>query len=377
MPRQPRGNFAEAAEPYAYAIEWDGYYAPRALQRLLAEEVMVFVATKPFAAAIVDGEHSFDRGTILVPVGIQQDKRDTISRVLPEIAREDGLDVHVLTTGLTSAGIDLGSPSMRRIEPVKPLLLVGPGVSGNAAGEVWHLLDTRVGLPLTMVDIQRFDGVDLGDYTHLLVVNGDYKKISDKQTERIRDWLSSGGILVATQKGAKWVTDKELHVEKKDDAEERAAEQGNEGEEEETEEGEDDAERFRPYASFRDDRSKRMISGAIFEIHLDNTHPVGYGYAATTLPVFRSGTVFFEPGENPYETVGRYTDDPLMSGYIGTERLEELRGSAAIVASRVGKGVVIRMADDPNFRGIWYGTNRLLLNALYLAQTIDPTKLED
>ena len=77
--------------------------------------------------------------------------------------------------------------------------------------------------------------------------------------------------------------------------------------------------------------------------------------------------------ENPYETVGRYTDDPLISGYIGAERLEELSGSAAIVASRVGKGAVIRMADDPNFRGIWYGTNRLLLNALYLAQIIDAT----
>jgi hypothetical protein len=375
-PSEPRGNYTAAPEPYAYAIEWNGYYAPRALQRLLADEVMAFAATKPFTAASADGEHSFDRGTIVVPVGIQQDKRDAIDRILPEIARVDGLDVHVLTTGLMAAGIDLGSPSMRRIKPVKPLLFVGPGVSGNAAGEVWHLLDTRVGLPLTMVDIQRFDGIDLGDYTHLIVVNGDYKKVSDKQTERIRDWLSSGGILVATQKGAKWATDKELHVKEKDDTEDQATDQGEDEQEEEDEAEEDDDDRFRPYASFRDDRSKRRISGAIFEIHLDNTHPLGYGYAGTTLPVFRSGTVFLDPSENPYETVGRYTDQPLMSGYVGPERLEELRGSAAIVANRVGKGAVIRMADDPDFRGIWYGTNRLLLNALFLAQTIDPTKLD-
>jgi len=324
-PREPRGAYAAATEPYAYVFEWDGYYAPRALQRLLAEEVKAFVATKPFT-------------------------------------------VHVLTTGLMAEGIDLGSPSVRRIKPIKPLMLVGRGVSATAAGEVWHLLDTRVALPLTMIDVERLDGIDLGDYTHLILVNGDYKKISDKQTERIRDWVSTGGILVATQKGAKWVTDKGLHVKKKDEA----------GEEEETEEDEaeeevEDEDRFRPYAAFRDDRSKRQISGAIFRIHLDNTHPIGFGYASTTLPVFRNGTIFLEPSENPYETVGRYTDDPLISGYIGDERLEELRGSAAIVASRVGKGAVIRLADDPDFRGIWYGTNRLLLNALYLAQIIDET----
>ena len=373
-PSEPRGTYVAAAEPYAYVFEWTGYYAPRALQRLLAKEVKAFVATKPFTTASADGDRSFDRGTVVVPVGIQLDKREIIDAILPAIAHDDGLDVHVLTTGLMAGGIDLGSPSVRRIEPIKPLMLVGRGVSATAAGEVWHLLDTRVGLPLTMVDVERFEGIDLGDYTHLLLVNGEYKKIADKQTERIRDWVSAGGILVAIQKGAKWVTDKGLHVKTKDDAEGQAA-AGGEDEEEEAEEAEDkeNEDRFRPYASFRDDRSKRTISGAIFEIHLDNTHPVGYGYATTTLPIFRRGAVFLEPSENPYETVGRYTDDPLVSGYIGSERLEELRGSAAIVASRIGKGAVIRLADDPDFRGIWYGTNRLLLNALYLAQIIDAT----
>jgi len=370
-PREPRGTFVAAAEPYAYVFEWNGYYAPRALERLLAEEVKAFVATKPFTTTSADGDRSFRRGTVVVPAGIQQDKREIIDAILPTIARDDGIDVRVLTTGLMADGIDLGSPSVRRIKPIKPLMLVGPGVRATAAGEIWHLLDTRVGLPLTMVEIQRFDGIDLREYTHLVLVDGDYKKIADKQTERIRDWVSAGGVLVATQKGAKWVTDKGLHVEKKGDGEEKEADEG-EGKEKESEEADDD--RFRSYASFRNDRSKRTISGAIFEIHLDTTHPVGYGFAATTLPVFRNGTVFLEPSENPYETVARYTDDPLMSGYIGSERLEELRGSAAIVAGRVGKGVVIRLADDPDFRGIWYGTNRLFMNALYLAQTIDTTK---
>jgi hypothetical protein len=375
-PTPPAGRFAPADDPYAFAFEWTGYYAPRALQRLLAEEIRVYAATKPFAADTPDGKRSFARGTIVVPVGTQGEKRDAVEPILREIAARDGVDVHVFDSGLTPDGIDLGSPSLRRLKPVKPLIVVGPGVRGYEVGEVWHLFDTRVGLPLSMVDIHRLDGVDFSNYTHLILVGGKYEKtLSDKHAERVRAWVETGGILVATKGGAKWVTDQKLHLQKKDETEDEDEEESKE-EEEETDGDAEEEERFRPYAEYRNDRSKRRISGAIFEIHLDATHPIGYGYTGETLPVFRNGTHFFEPSENPYETVGRYTGDPLLSGYIGDERLEEIRGSAAIVAGRVGKGVVIRMADDPAFRGIWYGTNRLLLNAIYQAQTIDPTKLD-
>jgi hypothetical protein len=36
-----------------------------------------------------------------------------------------------------------------------------------------------------------------------------------------------------------------------------------------------------------------------------------------------------------------------------------------VVADQVGGGSVILMFDNPNFRGYWYGTNRLFLNALF------------
>ena len=52
-------------------------------------------------------------------------------------------------------------------------------------------------------------------------------------------------------------------------------------------------------------------------------------------------------------------------------------GSAAAVATRVGRGVVIRLADNPNFRGVWYGTNKLFLNALFFGPVIDGTELRD
>ena len=35
------------------------------------------------------------------------------------------------------------------------------------------------------------------------------------------------------------------------------------------------------------------------------------------------------------------------------------------------KGSVILFADDPNFRGYWYGTNRLFLNALFFSKYLN------
>jgi len=89
------------------------------------------------------------------------------------------------------------------------------------------------------------------------------------------------------------------------------------------------------------------------------------------VPVMRSGTLQLKSSPNPYETPARYPRDPLLSGYASEERLREIGGSAAIVASRVGTGTVVRMADNPNFRGVWYGTNKLFLNAVFFSTLFD------
>ena len=48
--------------------------------------------------------------------------------------------------------------------------------------------------------------------------------------------------------------------------------------------------------------------------------------------------------------------------------------AAALIAERKGDGSVILFADDPNFRGIWYGTNKLFLNALFFSNAFEPPR---
>jgi hypothetical protein len=48
-----------------------------------------------------------------------------------------------------------------------------------------------------------------------------------------------------------------------------------------------------------------------------------------------------------------------------------LAGTPSLIAERSGDGSVILFADNPNFRGYWYGTNKLFLNAVFFSKAFD------
>ncbi len=127
----------------------------------------------------------------------------------------------------------------------------------------------------------------------------------------------------------------------------------------------------RDFADAEDVLGARQIGGSIWETDLDLTHPLGFGYQRRTLPVWRDHGLFFAPSRNPYSTVARLTDDPHLSGYISDANRERLRGSPSVMADQLGRGSVVLLIDNPNFRGYWYGTNRLFLNALFFGRQIE------
>ena len=46
------------------------------------------------------------------------------------------------------------------------------------------------------------------------------------------------------------------------------------------------------------------------------------------------------------------------------------KNTASLIVSKLGSGRAIVFADNPNFRGSWYGTNRLFLNGIFLGNNI-------
>ena len=118
----------------------------------------------------------------------------------------------------------------------------------------------------------------------------------------------------------------------------------------------------------------RTIGGAIVQTRIDNTHPIAFGFNSE-MPLFRRGSTFLKASENPFASPVHYSEEPVLSGYIGEQRLAEMSGQPAVIAERQGKGLVVRFANNPIFRGFWRGTERLWINALYFGPLVRTTEL--
>ena len=72
-----------------------------------------------------------------------------------------------------------------------------------------------------------------------------------------------------------------------------------------------------------------------------------------------------EADPQSYNNPVQYTDNPLLSGYISEENLEQLGGTSMVKIQGKGRGQIIYFTDNTNFRAFWYGTNKLLMNAVF------------
>jgi len=356
-----------APEPPAakvgYAFEWDAYYAPRALGRVTEAGLLARAALKPFTAKTSEGTHEFGRGTVVVPFDRQEKDRETIRSIMRTIAAEDGVRVHALTASRSATGtrgIDLGSPSFEAMVQPRVLLVTGRGVDLYDSGEVWHLLDLRMELPVTLRHLDRLGGVDWARYTHLILPGGDYDE-DDAWVRSLRRWVRDGGTLVAIGDTASWAHRVTLaRGEEEDD------DRDSDGEQDEEEPDERLA-----YADKDDVEAADVIGGAIFRGDLDTTHPLGFGFDDRRIFLHKNEEEPLPPTDNPWGEVIRYTDDPLHSGYASEENVTALAGTPALIAERWGAGSVILFADNPNFRGYWYGTNKLFMNSLFFGTAFE------
>ncbi|HNP95202.1 MAG TPA: M14 family zinc carboxypeptidase [Cyclobacteriaceae bacterium] len=338
---------------YAYVFEWNEYYAPKALYHLLDNGVFAKAAFKPFTAVVNGQNKNFGYGTIVVAVADQNLPADEVYTHIKEASRKSGIDIYNVETGMTSQGVYLGSGNIRTVEKPKVIMLIGNGASPTEAGAIWHLLDTKVEMPITKVDTDQFSRVNLFDYNTLILVSGNYGMLGDKGVEKIKDWVKEGGTLILQRYAVNWAINSKLIDEQL------------------VKENGDKSSSLRlDYVTADDHNGSREIGGSMYMADLDITHPLGFGYARRGLPVYRNHDVFIQPSKSPFNTVVKYTSNPLLSGYVHPSNLNKIRNSVSLEVTGVGRGRAILFVDDPNFRGYWYGTNKLFFNALFFGSHI-------
>ena len=333
-----------AKSEYAYIMRWSDFYSPKALYQLLEKGLRPRVATKKFSFNGKD----FDYGSILIPVQNQVLSSNEIHELLVSLSVENELEITPLSTGYTD-GVNLGSPSFKTLKLPKVAMLVGDGVNVSDAGEIWFNLDQHYQIPLTKLDTRRFSRIDLSSYTHLILPNFYGSALSEGDANKIKNWVKSGGQLIAYKGSFSWLKRNELlsNVETKTNnlvATDVAYEH-----------------RSNFYGAQR-------IGGAIFETELDLSHPINFGFHHNKNPTFRNTSIFIEEAKNSFDNPIKYTDSPLLSGYVSKENLEALKNSRNFVSQSVGSGRVLYFTDNGNFRGFWMGNFRYLPNMLFFGK---------
>jgi hypothetical protein len=336
--------------PYVYVMEWDSYYAPRALYRLLDAGVRARVIPDETTIETTRGSVDPGRGAIMVSVAGQDASADDIHAMMVRAAREDSVTVHAVTTGITSRGSDIGGFALDNVERPEVLLVTGRSTSMNDTGELWHLLDHQQAMPVSMIDVSELSGADLSRYTHIILPNGRYGDLDEDFVAGLNRWVRGGGVLIGIRGGARWAVSNELSTAQwlEDDSENG------------------DTPDPQAYEDINAWDAEIGISGAIFEAEVDVSHPLLYGLRDSSLSVHKIGNQGFARGDNPFALPVRYADDdPIQSGYASVENRERLEGQGMVHAERVGRGSVIVFADNPVFRAYYRGSARLVTNAIF------------
>ena len=344
---------------YAYILDWDDYNTPAALNHLHKNEVISYSAYKPFSIKVNENDNvkSFNRGTVMVPVSKQKVDSEKLFEVVKSTQEKFNIPVFSTETGYSSSGIDLGSNFFRINKKVKVAMLIGDGVSSYEAGEVWHLLDTRVHIPLTKIRLNQFNRISLDKYTTLVMVSGTYNQISDSGIKKIKDWVGRGNTLITIGSASGWAIKKEI-------VNESLVETKN-----------DTIFSRKRYIDAREYSGRERIGGSILKVDLDLTHPLAFGYRDQSIPVYKNNNVFLNKSKSDYSSVAIYSKNPHIDGYVSKKNMENnLKVAASLIVSDSGSGRVVLFADNPNFRGSWYGTNKLFLNAIFFGANISVPK---
>jgi hypothetical protein len=345
-PPVPSGGITGSRDPYAYLFEWNEYLAPKALFELQSAGISAKVATDRFTYNDGTISKEFSFGTILIHSQGQSLKGSELLKLVETVAKNCGLTVYGVSTGLTPKGMDLGSNLFVNIQQPSVMMFTGEGSNSTDAGEIWHMLDTRFKIPVTMVTPSRANSVNLQKY-NVIIVTGN-PSVSPAFIEKLKAWNRGGGTIIGYESGNRWIANNKITQINYVDEVKQKKEDG-------------------IYVKMQNDRQIHQIAGSIFETRLDLSHPLCYGYTKNRLPVFKTGVVVAKKDTVIYNNPVVYTDSPLLSGYCTPENIERIKGSS--FASVHGNRIV-SIYDNTNFRATWYGTNKIFMNAVFFGQLL-------
>ncbi len=343
-----------AAHPYAYVVRYQDLRDVTFLTTLMKKGIKVRSSERTFTAA----GQTFDPGTLIITRRNNESQAD-FDNVIVSLAKSMERKLYTLNTGFVDAGKDLGSGEVNYLKAPRVAMVFGDQTSSLNAGEIWHFFEQELRYPITQLGTEYFKSVDLKRYDVLVVPEGYYRLFDEGTQEDITSWVSDGGRLIIVGNGLTAFAEKKgfglrgyTSDTEKNDAErkEKAAKE---------------KEILMRYEQAERRQISDAISGAIYKITLDRSHPLAFGLRDTyyTLKTNELRYAFLESGWNVGIIKGAAKP---VQGFAGHVANSKLTNSLVFGVEDKGMGNVVYLVDNPLFRSFWENGKMIFANAVFM-----------
>ena len=334
------------AASYGYLVRYSSFHDARLLAALLQQGVRVRFAEKEFSFR----NSHYAKGSLI----ILRPGNEKVFSSLPSILQRYDASADAVETGFMETGFDFGSEKVHFIRKPNVAMLTGNTVSATAAGELWHLFEQQLNYPITLINTDEIGGVSWKNIDVLLLPDGNYKFLSDKDgAAELKTWVRQGGRVIAFENAVAQMAAGEWGVKLK-----------------KAEEEDSSARKTYAYLKKYENRERdgivNNIPGAIYKVELDNSHPLAFGYPDYYFTLKQNSNMFefMKEGWN----VGVIKKETQVSGFVGSKAREKIKDGTVIGVSSMGNGTIVFFADDPIFRSFWENGKMLLANAVFLVE---------
>ncbi len=331
-----------------YIAKWNSIQDAAFLSELLQQGINVRFSEKKLRF----GGNDFDRGSLIITKSDNRNNPD-FNKMLNEIALKHNRSLYASNTSFGDTLTDFGSPDVKMINAPKIAMLRGDGVSSLSYGATWHFFETQLNYPVTHIDTDDFNTRTLAKYNVLVMPEGWYSKMLNEDTLKgLQQWIRSGGKVIAIGAAGRSFEGKD-GFDLKNNEEDKKEDVAN------TPKG-----NLIPYDQRERESVDNFITGSIYKVTLDPSHPMAFGYGDTYYSLKQGSTSyqFLEDGYN----VGYIKDDAVsVSGFSGKSAKEKLKNSMIFGEARMGGGSIIYLVDDVLFRSFWENGKLFIANSIF------------
>ena len=336
------------SDAYGYVVAWQGMQSVKTMATLMKQGVKVRFSESPFEI----NSQKFDRGSLIIIKKGNEKFGSSLSSIINQACNANNVKAHTITTGFVDKGFDFGSSKIHFMKAPRVALLTGEGVGSGSAGEIWNFFEQSIDYPITLINANDFGRISWSDYDVMIMPSGNYRFLTEKTSaDQLKDWISKGGRLVALEGAVGQLarTDWAIKSKKPDDG----------------------ADKKDPYATLQvyEERQRESLSsnipGSIFKVHLDNTHPLAFGYPNFYYTLKQDDAVY-EFIKTGGWNVGVLKKDSQVSGFVGSALKDKLNDALVFGVQDMGGGKIVYLADNLMFRSFWENGKLMFCNSVFM-----------